>query len=1403
MRHGTARLLPVFLVVGLVCALAATARADIISNLENHYTFDDDASPANDSSPNARHGAMSGATWVNDNVWGGVVGIGTSAFVSAALPASSTSAAFTIALWANLNEPLAGNPGLFQVQQGGTVPGGGGADKVLGAWVAGPPMAESTTTEGTVWGRLVDTAGIKGFAATGPPKLTTGGWTHLAFVSDGTTWQRYQNGVAEGAPITYSGTLAPHDTLFIGRQGSESAIGRLDDFRVYSRALSAADLGELVAAGTPGPELNVDFGQASGGAPNGPYQPGFRTFEANDSNPGGPPITKAYGSALGGGGTVDVTIGGYTHLRDYSPITGAYAGLSNLLSDYALRNDGVGETMSLTLDNLLAGSYEITTYHHDARVTSGPSRHDIHLSDASVMDAVVFSDVPTTAGTSPSAVSTRTFRFAADGASPVQIDFVRSVASGHMGFNGFELTEAAPLTGPAELKVDFGQSVVAGPTQAGFEPFEAQHEVGGPDLVNTYLSPLGINDSVRVTVGGYTHFRDYPAVTAGPYVGLSDLLSDDMLRNAAGTATLSLDNLEPGFYEITLYHHDTQSGGGTRAHDVVLTDALSPGVTVYSGVRTTGGAAPTSISTTTFQFTAEQGAPVQIDLVADAGSGHTALSGFELVPTSPALRVDFGAASGGNPNGPVQDKFYTFEANEGSGNPDHARTFATPLGVAGTVDVTIGGYTHFRDYMAVSGGPYVGQSSLLSDMVLRNADGTMKLTLDALRPGTYDITTYHHNTQLGGGTIDIALTDAAVTGQTLFTDVPVTNGPAPASITTRTFPILADGSPVSVDFLGGAESQHNTFNGFELVPGMGPLRVDFGSAFGDGGGPGGTQPGFLTFEHDGTTSKTVSYVSGLAADSSVDVTISGTTHWRDYMAVSSGPYAGQSPLLSDMALRNADGTMTLTLADLKPGAYDIKTYHHNTQLGGGTIDIALTDGSRTAQTLFTGVPVTTGASPTAISTVEFQCVSDGSPVAIDFLGGAGLEHNTLNGFELAPSTGPLRVDFGSALGDGGGPGGTQAGFLAFEHDGTADKTLSFVSGLGTDTSVEVTVAGTTHWRDYAAVTGGPHVGDNRLLSDMALRFADGTMTLTLGDLKPGLYEITTYHHSTQFGGGSFDMALTDAHVAGEPVFTNVPVTAGQTPSSISTQTLRFTSDGSPVVIDFLGGDPAYHLPLNGFELVSAAPPEALAVDFGNSTGYQDGPAGLQAGFYGFEAAEGGGNPAITRTYYSAFGQDGTVDVTVGGYTHFRDYLPATGDFADLSFLLADNVLRNADGVMTLTLENLIEGWYDITTYHHTTRHDGTRTFDVLLDDAGPYDQLLFTGVGMSSNASAELSTLTFRFTVLDGSPVSIDFSTFGGSGHFALDGFELAYTVIPEPATMALFGLGALLALRRRRRQCG
>jgi hypothetical protein len=87
-------------------------------------------------------------------------------------------------------------------------------------------------------------------------------WTHLAYRSDGQTFDVVVNGEAGVGPsVQYDGsTILDHDTIYIGRQGTETWGGRLDDFRVYSSALTTDEIMTVMRGVVPedAGDFNVD-----------------------------------------------------------------------------------------------------------------------------------------------------------------------------------------------------------------------------------------------------------------------------------------------------------------------------------------------------------------------------------------------------------------------------------------------------------------------------------------------------------------------------------------------------------------------------------------------------------------------------------------------------------------------------------------------------------------------------------------------------------------------------------------------------------------------------------------------------------------------------------------------------------------------------------------------------------------------------------------------------------------------------------------------------------------------------------------------------------------------------------------------------------------------------------------
>ena len=233
----------------------------------------------------------------------------------------------------------------------------------------------------------------------------------------------------------------------------------------------------------------------------------------------------------------------------------------------------------------------------------------------------------------------------------------------------------------------------------------------------------------------------------------------------------------------------------------------------------------------------------------------------------------------------------------------------------------------------------------------------------------------------------------------------------------------------------------------------------------------------------------------------------------------------------------------------------------------------------------------------------------------------------------------LAVDFGSSAGNGGGPGGVQSGFGEFESsegDTLDPVTLNFASGAAaTGGEVAVTVEGYTHWRDYAAVSAT--YGLDELLSDNVLRNADGVMTLTIDALRPGVYKMTTYHVSTQFGGGTFGMTLADA-LGSTEIGAEIPAAKSGELQQIE---LELNSDGSPIQLVMTGGSGPQHLCLNGFTISAPdGPPLAITeIQFDPST----------------RTAEFTWNSTAGASYKVDFSDDGEI------WAEFDDSFPSAGE----------------------------------------------------------------------------------------------------------------------------------------------
>jgi hypothetical protein len=200
---------------------------------------------ASDTSGNANNGAIVGATRVAGQAgFGGALSFdGTASIVNVAHSASlALSSGMTLEAWVN---PSANT---------GTAPNGGwrtvlmkerGTNGLAYALYGNDGNSNPSRPAGYVHNGA--SGGTDKEAAAGPA-LPVGTWSHLAVTFDGTTIRLYVNGTLRSSFAASGAIAASTAPLRIGGNnvftspGTEFFAGLIDEVRVYSRALSAAEI---------------------------------------------------------------------------------------------------------------------------------------------------------------------------------------------------------------------------------------------------------------------------------------------------------------------------------------------------------------------------------------------------------------------------------------------------------------------------------------------------------------------------------------------------------------------------------------------------------------------------------------------------------------------------------------------------------------------------------------------------------------------------------------------------------------------------------------------------------------------------------------------------------------------------------------------------------------------------------------------------------------------------------------------------------------------------------------------------------------------------------------------------------------------------------------------------------
>ena len=208
-------------------------------------------------------------------------------------------------------------------------------------------------------------------------------------------------------------------------------------------------------------------------------------------------------------------------------------------------------------------------------------------------------------------------------------------------------SSAQTAFGDTILLIDFGSDSTEegqpspGPMQAGYVEWSGPY-VGNPGLAynetRSYEADFGIAGVVNVNVmSDGLFFRDYEPIVGGPFVDQSALLSDSILRNQPGSVFLSFSNLRNGVYSMTSFHHDTRHGSTFVPFDIILTDEFVSNMTVFSGLDTTGGTSPSTITTANYTFAVRGPSTVIVEFAGQAQiARHMSINGFQLERVGPA-----------------------------------------------------------------------------------------------------------------------------------------------------------------------------------------------------------------------------------------------------------------------------------------------------------------------------------------------------------------------------------------------------------------------------------------------------------------------------------------------------------------------------------------------------------------------------------------------------------------------------------------------------------------------------------------------------------------------------------------------------------------------------------------------
>ncbi|MFH0907484.1 MAG: LamG-like jellyroll fold domain-containing protein [bacterium] len=224
-------------------SVSAAAAVDLSSNLAGWWTFDEgNGATAYDSSGNGRDAALTGAAWSTGRLAGSVSFGGAGQFAQLPAAVGQTLSNFTWAGWVNWQGGIDWQR-LFDFNDGSSATATNGRYMFLSPGTSSGKMRFSISQAGYGVNEWLDSS----------TALPSNVWVHVAVTLEGNTLSLYRDGWFE---TNRTVTLSPATLSLTNNYLARSAYtedpyfsGRLDDVRVYSRALTAAEIQTLSQGG--------------------------------------------------------------------------------------------------------------------------------------------------------------------------------------------------------------------------------------------------------------------------------------------------------------------------------------------------------------------------------------------------------------------------------------------------------------------------------------------------------------------------------------------------------------------------------------------------------------------------------------------------------------------------------------------------------------------------------------------------------------------------------------------------------------------------------------------------------------------------------------------------------------------------------------------------------------------------------------------------------------------------------------------------------------------------------------------------------------------------------------------------------------------------------------------------